>query len=163
VSFADQRFISMKIFYFLIVGFMTTTTAYPQSRTIRIVVDSVQQMKVESTPFQARNQNPFALVAGGSKGIGYAIAEALAMRKYNLILIARHHTPLLNAKEELEAKYNIQVEILSYDLSKETSGPAIAEWCLRNKIPLKMLCNVAGLGGTNDYLNLKCHWIQCVT
>ena len=33
---------------------------------------------------------PYALVAGGSKGIGYAIAEALAKRKYNLVLIARH-------------------------------------------------------------------------
>ena len=30
-----------------------------------------------------------ALIAGGSKGIGYAIAEALAKRKYDLILIGR--------------------------------------------------------------------------
>lgn len=31
----------------------------------------------------------YALIAGGSKGIGYAIAEALAKRGYNLLLIAR--------------------------------------------------------------------------
>ena len=31
----------------------------------------------------------YALIAGGSKGIGYAIAVALARRHYNLILIAR--------------------------------------------------------------------------
>ena len=144
----------MKIFQLLIVAILTTTIAYSQSRTIRIVVDSAQKMKVESTPFHAKNSNPFALVAGGSKGIGFAIAEALALRKYNLILIARHHTPLLNAKQQLESKYNVQVEILSYDLSRETSGPAIAEWCLRNDISLKMLCNVAGLGGTNDFLKV---------
>ena len=142
----------MKIFCFLIIAIFTTAAAQSQSRTIRIVVDSVQKMKVESTPFHPKNSNPFALVAGGSKGIGYAIAEALALRKYNLILIARHHTPLLNAKRQLESKYNVQVEILSYDLSKEASGPAIAEWCTQNNIPLKMLCNVAGLGGTNDFL-----------
>jgi short-subunit dehydrogenase len=35
---------------------------------------------------------PYALIAGGSKGIGYAIAEALAKRKYNLILVARMQT-----------------------------------------------------------------------
>ena len=123
-----------------------------QSRTIRIVVDSVQKMKAETTPFLPKNDNPFALVAGGSKGIGFAIAEALAVRKYNLILIARHHTPLINAKQQLESKYGVQVEILSYDLSKEASGPAISQWCIKNDIPLKMLCNVAGIGGTNDYL-----------
>lgn len=119
-----------------------------------MVVDSDQNMKVESTPFHAKNTNPFALVAGGSKGIGYAIAEALALRKYNLILVARHHTPLINAKRQLESKYNVQVEILSYDLSKETSAPAISQWCIRNNIPIKMLCNVAGLGGTNDFLKV---------
>jgi hypothetical protein len=144
----------MKIFYFLILAILVTTAVQSQSRTIRIDVDSVQRLKVESTPFQPKNSNPFALVAGGSKGIGYAIAEALALRKYNLILIARHHTPLLNAKRQLESKYDVQVEILSYDLSKETSGPAIAEWCIQNNIPLKMLCNVAGLGGTNDFLKV---------
>ena len=142
----------MKIFYFALIIFCTATPAYTQSRTIRIVADSAQKMKVESTPFKARNENPFALVAGGSKGIGYAIAEALALRKYNLILIARHHTPLINAKQQLESKYNIQLEILSYDLSKEPRRSEIAERYLRNNIPLKMLCNVAGLGGTNDFL-----------
>lgn len=144
----------MKIFHLLIVVLFTAATAQSQSRTIRIVVDSLQKMKAESTPFHPKNSNPFALVAGGSKGIGYAIAEALAVRNYNLILIARHHTPLLNAKQQLESKYDVQVEILSYDLSKEASGPAISDWCIRNNVPLKMLCNVAGLGGTNDFLKV---------
>jgi hypothetical protein len=31
----------------------------------------------------------FGLIAGGSKGVGYAIAEALARRDYNLILVAK--------------------------------------------------------------------------
>ena len=111
-------------------------------------------LKADTTPFKAKNSNPFALVAGGSKGIGFAIAEALAVRRYNLILIARHHSPLLEAKQLLEAKYDVQVEIMSYDLSKRTSAPAIAAWCIKNNIPLKMLCNVAGLGGANDYLKV---------
>src|SRR5580765_7949538 len=48
---------------------------------------------------------PYALVAGGSKGIGYAIAEALAKRGYNLILIARHADSLIAAKNKLELIY----------------------------------------------------------
>ena len=98
--------------------------------------------------------SPYALVAGGSKGIGFAIAEALAKRHYNLILIARHQGPLEEAKRKLESAYGIRVEVLKYDLSKETTADEIAQWCFSRDIPLKVLCNVAGLGGAQDYLSL---------
>lgn len=97
----------------------------------------------------------YALVAGGSKGIGYAIAESLARRKFNLILVARNPDTLALAKSRLEKKYHVNVEILSYDLSLKSSAPAIAEWCIQRDIKLKMLCNVAGLGGQDDYLKLS--------
>jgi uncharacterized protein len=101
------------------------------------------------------NDSSYALVAGGSKGIGFAIAEALAKRKFNLILIARHTDTLALAKAKLEKKYGINVETLSYDLSRESSAPAIAAWCNERDVKLKMLCNVAGLGGDDDYLELS--------
>ena len=96
----------------------------------------------------------YALVAGGSKGIGYAIAEALAKRKYDLILIGRHPATLHSAKNKLVSQYNIRVEILIFDLSEVTAAEEIAEWCGNRNIQLKMLCNVAGLGGAKDYLSL---------
>jgi uncharacterized protein len=98
---------------------------------------------------------PYALIAGGSKGIGYAIAEALAKRHYNLILIARHMDSLVAAKNKLESSYHVHVDILGYDLAREESATEIARWCMSRDIPLKMLCNVAGMGGTNDYLSLS--------
>ena len=99
--------------------------------------------------------SPYALIAGGSRGIGFAIAEALAKRGYNLILIARNMDGLLAAKNKLEAAYRVHVDVLSYDLSKEETASAIAAWCTQKSIPLKMLCNVAGLGGDEDYLSLS--------
>lgn len=96
----------------------------------------------------------YALVAGGSKGIGYAIAEALAKRKYNLILIARHQDGLIAAKNKLESQYRIHVETLMLDLAKETTADSIAKWCIKRNIHLKVLCNVAGYGGARDYLSL---------
>lgn len=101
------------------------------------------------------NGKSYALVAGGSKGIGFAIAEALAKRNFNLIIIARHVDTLQVAKKTLEAKYPIHVEYLSYDLSKESTAPAIGAWCRERNIPLKVLCNVAGLGGDEDYLEIS--------
>ena len=100
------------------------------------------------------NSNPYALIGGGSKGIGYAIAEALAKRNFNLILIARHKDSLIAAKNKLESKYGVHVEIIQYDLSKKEAASEIATWCTDNNIPLKVLCNVAGFGGSNDYLSL---------
>ncbi|MEO7306936.1 MAG: SDR family NAD(P)-dependent oxidoreductase [Ferruginibacter sp.] len=102
----------------------------------------------------SNNIAPYGLVAGGSKGIGFAIAEALARRGYNLILIARHMDGLLEAKHKIETAYRVNVEVLSYDLSKEETAPAIAVWCNERNIRLTMLCNVAGLGGDEDYLKL---------
>lgn len=97
----------------------------------------------------------YALVAGGSKGIGYGIAEALARRHYNLILIARHLDGLMIAKNKLESAYPIHVEVLVNDLSRQESADEISQWCIQRDIPLKMLCNVAGAGGARDYLTLS--------
>jgi len=99
------------------------------------------------------NSYPYALIAGGSKGIGYAIAEALARRKFNLILIARNKDSLVTAKNKFESQYNIHVELLQLDLSKKEAATDIAKWCTDKNINLKMLCNVAGFGGAKDYLS----------
>ena len=109
----------------------------------------------QSLQTEEATAGPYALVAGGSKGIGYAIAEALARRNYNLVLIARNPDTLLLAKNRLESAYPVKVYTLSYDLSREESATAIAQWCTKQNIALKMLCNVAGLGGAEDYLSLS--------
>jgi short-subunit dehydrogenase len=100
-----------------------------------------------------KNNSPWALVSGGSKGIGYAIATALAKRNYNLILIARNEEDLILAKNKLETNYAVQVEVLPFDLSGEDSAAKIGAWCFEGDIPLKMLCNVTGMGGSADYLS----------
>jgi short-subunit dehydrogenase len=99
----------------------------------------------------------YAVVAGGSKGIGIAIAKALAKRKYNLVLIGRHSEALRIAKNQLESEFGIHVETLTMDLSLKQSADDIAQWCIQRNLPVSMLCNVAGLGGAADYLTLPLH------
>lgn len=96
----------------------------------------------------------YALIAGGSKGIGLAIAHALAKRHYNLVLVARHRNKLEEAKQLLETKYRITVFIVQTDLSKAEAADEIAGFCTANNLPVNMLCNVAGMGGANDYLSI---------
>ncbi len=123
---------------------------------VPIVGASVTYSTNNDTLLQMKSNNslPYALVAGGSKGIGYAIAEALAKRNYNLVLIARHKDGLIAAKNKLEAAYPVHVEILVFDLAFENTAGEIAKWCTDRDIQLKMLCNVAGFGGEHDYLTL---------
>jgi uncharacterized protein len=102
---------------------------------------------------ERQNGLPYALVAGGSKGIGFAIAEALARRNYNLILIARHLDSLVGARNRLESMYPIHVDLIEADLAEKESAGNIAKWCRENNIRLQVLCNVAGFGGSRDYLS----------
>jgi short-subunit dehydrogenase len=96
----------------------------------------------------------WALVTGGSKGIGHSIAEALARRKYNILLVARNQIELAKAKEQLENRFQIQVEILSCDLFLTESAKIIFDWCTDKNIEINILCNAAGMGGSKDFPEL---------
>jgi short-subunit dehydrogenase len=100
------------------------------------------------------SNSSYALVSGGSKGLGYSIAVALARRNYNLLLVARHQESLAEAKMRIESGYPVRVDTLVLDVAEKGSVDKIAQWCIEKNIRLTMLCNVAGLGGAKDYLSL---------
>ncbi len=62
-----------------------------------------------------------ALVMGGSKGLGYATAEALAKDGANLILVSRSQASLDEAANKLIHQYGVSVETASVDLSDEAA------------------------------------------
>jgi len=101
-----------------------------------------------------KNSNTkYALVSGGSKGIGFAIACALARRNFNLILIARNADDLNEAKNKLESSFSIHVEILPADLYETDAAEKVASWCTERNLPVSVLCNVTGIGGSADFLS----------
>jgi uncharacterized protein len=60
---------------------------------------------------------PWALIVGGSEGIGAAFTRKLAARKFNVVLVARKMQPLEELAAELRPT-GVEVRILSADLSK---------------------------------------------
>lgn len=58
----------------------------------------------------------YALITGGSSGIGKAIAHQLARKGLNLILVARREEELQQAAKEIKSKYQVDVACVSADL-----------------------------------------------
>lgn len=88
----------------------------------------------------------FALITGASEGIGRAIAEELASRKFNLILVALPGPKLQEAACDLKQKYAIETIIYEADLTSDKAPEALYQWVLEHRYKIIMLVNNAGVG-----------------
>ncbi len=71
---------------------------------------------MKTVPFKEK-YGPYALVAGGSDGLGYAFAEAIGRRGLNLVLIARQHERLQAAAAQLRETFAIDVISIEADMA----------------------------------------------
>lgn len=62
---------------------------------------------------------PWAVIAGGSEGIGACIARELAKAGVSIVLIARKAGPLEDVAAEIRANANVEVRTLGLDLTAE--------------------------------------------
>ena len=60
---------------------------------------------------------PWAVIAGGSEGIGLCFAEQLAAAGINLLLLARREEPLQAARAQLQEAYPVTVRTHALDLT----------------------------------------------
>jgi short-subunit dehydrogenase len=88
----------------------------------------------------------YALITGASKGIGRAIAEELALRGCNLLLVARSADLLQQAAAEIGARYRVKVEWLALDLSATDAPQKLFDWCREREFIVNTLVNNAGYG-----------------
>ncbi|CAM3549601.1 SDR family NAD(P)-dependent oxidoreductase [Flavobacterium chungbukense] len=94
---------------------------------------------------------PYALITGASKGIGKSIANELAKQGFPLLLVARSDEELKLLSADLQAKYGINVFILSIDLSINGAALKVGDWIKTNNYPVGILVNNAGYGVWGDF------------
>jgi uncharacterized protein len=81
---------------------------------------------VSARPFAA-TYGPWALVAGGSEGLGAAFARELARRGLDLVLVARRAGPLAATAELIRQATRAQVLIVTADLAAPGAIDLVAE------------------------------------
>jgi short-subunit dehydrogenase len=87
-----------------------------------------------------------ALVTGGTSGIGAAFARALALRGYDLVIVARDEERLRETAETLKAEGARSVETISADLAVRADIDRIALRVESADQPIDFLVNNAGFG-----------------
>jgi 3-oxoacyl-[acyl-carrier protein] reductase len=105
-------------------------------------------------------QGKTAVVTGGSLGIGFASAAALAREGARVVLIARRQEPLDRAKEQIEAAGGTALTI-----AKDLSRPDAAEECRQMVAKawggVDILVNNAGYYAYGNFLELtEADWAQ---
>ena len=88
----------------------------------------------------------YALITGASKGIGKTIAEELASKKFDILLIARTENTLQEVAAAISTKYNVKADYLPIDLSTTNAAQNIFNWCKEKNYAVQVLVNNAGYG-----------------
>jgi short-subunit dehydrogenase len=91
------------------------------------------------------------LITGASSGIGLELAKIHASKGRDLVLVARRVDELMKLKTELEATYNVQVEVIPMDLMKENAAQELFTSIKNKNIEVEYLFNNAGLGGYGKF------------
>jgi len=95
------------------------------------------------------------LITGASGGIGEAIAQKLAERKQNLLLVARNEVKLKALAERLSQQYSIVAEYISADLSKAGKAQEVFHETKKRQLDVETLINNAGIGSGGEFANLS--------
>jgi short-subunit dehydrogenase len=74
-------------------------------------------MKVNSA--MREKYGPWAVVAGGSIGLGKCYSEQLAAAGFNVVIIARHTGPLKETADAIRTQYGVEVREAPVDLGSE--------------------------------------------
>lgn len=101
---------------------------------------------------EIQEHNKYALVTGGSRGIGRAICEKLAEMGYNILINYNSNEAAAKETAELVQKHQVKAELIQFDVAnKEQVDATLVKWIEEHpEMPIEVLINNAGF--RNDAL-----------
>jgi uncharacterized protein len=95
--------------------------------------------------------NSFALITGSSSGIGKAIADEMASRGINVLIVALPHTGVAEIVRSLIDRYAIRADGLEVNLTDADAPYLVHQWCKDNGYRVSILVNNAGFGNLSPF------------
>jgi short-subunit dehydrogenase len=95
----------------------------------------------------------YALVTGGTSGIGYELAKCIAQDGYNLIIVARSEDALATTSEELKSQYHVEVITIASDLFERENAFDLYHEVKSRGIEIEILVNDAGHGHYGEFID----------
>ena len=92
-----------------------------------------------------RKEN-YALVTGGTSGIGYELVKLLAADGYNLVIVARHEGDLIRVANEIKETHDVDVVLIAKDLFDPENAFELYNQVKTKNIRVEVLINDAGQG-----------------
>lgn len=105
--------------------------------------------KYEDSAFRERF-GPWALVAGGSDGIGESFARELAQRGLDIVLLARRQEPLEALAASLEEDFGVRACAVQADLTDERIGEIVADGTGEREVGL-LIYNAGAVHGAKPF------------
>lgn len=96
--------------------------------------------------------NETAVILGGSSGMGLATAHRLAERGIPLIIVGRNADKLTSAKQDLEDRHEVNVDIWQADITDEADVSSLVNRLETFAAPIGYLVNAAGYFSPKAYL-----------
>lgn len=98
----------------------------------------------------------YALITGGTKGIGKAVASCLGKAGYNLVLTYASEAEVANeVSKELQQQLGVHVSVLQADIADKNSIEKIDEYLIGAEIQLDALVFNAGLTCRDSFEDLS--------
>jgi len=97
---------------------------------------------------------PWALITGGSEGVGAAFARQLGAAGINLLLVARRAGPLEETAAGIRAESGVEVRVLPLDLSGPDMLERISGFAQGLEIGL-VVCNAGSVSTTGPLVGAK--------
>ena len=94
---------------------------------------------------KSNRKSTYALITGGSSGIGRAYAERLAARGYNIITVSNQAEQNAEVAAHLAETYGVHAIPLYKDLSARKSAAEIYDYCKSEGLEVEILVNNAGI------------------
>ncbi len=95
---------------------------------------------------------PWAVVTGASDGLGKAIAEALAAKGVNLVLVARRVAVLNEVANDYAKRYGVETQVIATDLSQLRAVDDVLT--TTEDLPVGLLVASAGFGTSGRFIDI---------